>query len=138
MALTAGSFWPRRMDGLGRPLSAAVFRWVEAQVPQAPRLSGHGGEMARALFGPGVEFERPYSTVRPDVARHYIRRWMMSNDAVADSALSPPFAAQSRAMAFHRLIDAMQRSGSDWLGALSDLTRSSPGPGSVRGCDRWR
>jgi asparagine synthase (glutamine-hydrolysing) len=110
-----------RLDGLGRPLSAAAFQWVESQVEQAPRLSGHGGEMARALFGPGVEFERPHSRVKPEVVEAYIRRWIISNDAVPDEVLAPEFAADSRRMAMKRLWEVFERPGTDWLGALSEF-----------------
>jgi asparagine synthase (glutamine-hydrolysing) len=110
-----------RLDGLGRPLSAAAFSWVEAQVDQVPRLSGHGGEMARALFGPGVEFERPHATVRPQVVRNYIQRWIVSNDAVPDEVLSVGFAAESRALAMKRLWEVFHRPGRDWLGSLSEF-----------------
>ncbi|HEX6682372.1 MAG TPA: asparagine synthase-related protein [Candidatus Limnocylindrales bacterium] len=110
-----------RLDGLGRPLSAAAFQWVEAQVEQAPRLSGHGGEMARALFGPGVEFERPHTTVKPEVVKSYIRRWIISNDAVPDEVLTPEFASESRLMAMKRLWEAFDRPDTDWLGSLSEF-----------------
>lgn len=118
-ALARAASW--RLDGLGRPLSAAAFQWVEAQVEQAPRLSGHGGEMARALFGPGVEFERPHTRVKREVVEAYIRRWIISNDAVPDDVLTPEFAAESRLMAMRRLWEVFQRPGTDWLGALSEF-----------------
>lgn len=110
-----------RLDGLGRPLSAAVFHWAEGQVPQAPRLSGHGGEMARALFGPGVEFERPHPTVRAEVVENYIRRWIVSNDAVPDEVLEKDFAEHSRELAMGRLAQVFLRNQTDWLSALSDF-----------------
>ena len=110
-----------RQGGVGRPLSAAVFGWVEAQVPAAPRLSGHGGEMARALFGTGVEFERSHRTVTDEVADAYVRRWIIANDGVPDEALSAGFAAESRDLGMRRLRRALRRSGADWLGCLSDF-----------------
>jgi asparagine synthase (glutamine-hydrolysing) len=108
----------RRLDGLGRPLSAAVFGWAESQVPQGPRLSGHGGELARALFGAGVEFERPHATVRGEVVDSYIQRWILSNDAVKDEVLSREFALESRALAMRRLRGAFLRERTDWMSAL--------------------
>lgn len=107
-----------RLDGLGRPLSAAVFGWAESQVPQAPRLSGHGGELARALFGAGVEFERPHATVRDEVVDNYIQRWILSNDAVKDDVLTPEFAAESKLLALRQLRGVFRREQTDWLGAL--------------------
>jgi len=118
-ALARAAAW--RLDGLGRPLSAAAFQWVESQVEQAPRLSGHGGEMARALFGPGVEFERPHTRVKPEVVEAYIRRWIISNDAVPDEVLTPEFAAESRMMAMKRLWEVFDRPDTDWLGSLSEF-----------------
>lgn len=114
-------FAAARQDGLGRPLSAAAFRWVEAQVEQAPRLSGHGGEMARALFGPGVEFERPHATASPEVVESYIRRWIVANDGVPDEALTPSFAAESYELGMRRLREAFQRPGLDWSSCLRDF-----------------
>jgi asparagine synthase (glutamine-hydrolysing) len=77
--------------------------------------------MARALFGPGVEFERPHSRVKPEVVEAYIRRWIISNDAVPDEVLAPEFAAESRRMAMKRLWEVFERPGTDWLGALSEF-----------------
>lgn len=104
-----------RQDGLGRPLSAAAFRWVESHVDQAPRLSGHGGELARGLF----EFERPHPTVRPEAVQNYIRRWIVSNDAVKDEALTAEFATESRELAMRRLRAIFERENTDWISALS-------------------
>jgi asparagine synthase (glutamine-hydrolysing) len=104
-----------RQDGLGRPLSAAAFDWAESQVRQGPRLSGHGGELARAIF----EFERPHPTVRKEVVDNYIRRWITSNDAVKDVALTPEFAGQSTELAMPRLREVFQRNDTDWLSAIS-------------------
>jgi asparagine synthase (glutamine-hydrolysing) len=117
LAMTA----THRLDGLGRPLSAAVFAWAESQVAQAPRLSGHGGELARALFGAGVEFDRPHATVRAEVVDSYIRRWIVSNDAVPDNVLQPEFAAESRHLAMRRLREAFHRERAGWLEALNDF-----------------
>jgi asparagine synthase (glutamine-hydrolysing) len=117
LAMTA----THRLDGLGRPLSAAVFAWAESQVAQAPRLSGHGGELARALFGAGVEFERPHATVRAEVVDSYIRRWIVSNDAVPDNVLHREFAAESRHLAMRRLREAFHRERAGWLEALNDF-----------------
>lgn len=110
-----------RLDGLGRPLSAASFHWAESQIEQGPRLSGHGGEMARALFGPGVEFERPHAKAPPEVVDNYIRRWIISNDAVPDNVLTAQFAAESRDLAMRRLREVLQKPGRDWFGCLSDF-----------------
>jgi asparagine synthase (glutamine-hydrolysing) len=103
-----------RQDGLGRPLSAAAFDWAESQVRQGPRLSGHGGELARAIF----EFERPHPTVRTEAIDSYIRRWITSNDAVKDEVLTREFAAESQEMAMRRLREVFQRENTDWLSAI--------------------
>ncbi len=103
-----------RQDGLGRPLSAAAFDWAESKVRQGPRLSGHGGELARAIF----EFERPHPTVRQESVDNYIRRWIISNDAVKDQVLTREFAAESQTLAMKRLREVFQREKTDWLSAV--------------------
>lgn len=112
MAYTAAS----RQDGMGAPLSAAVFEWAEESVRSQPRLSGHGGELARVGYYL-LQPNRPKQTAR--LAERFFNMWFANNYGVPDSALSPEFATESRETGYRRVRETFAAYDDvDWMTAM--------------------
>ncbi|HCT77681.1 MAG TPA: hypothetical protein DGT23_14035 [Micromonosporaceae bacterium] len=105
-----------RQDGMGAPLSAAVFEWAEESVAQAPRLSGHGGELARVGYYL-LQPNRPKQT--PQLADRFFNMWFANNYGVPDSTLSPSWAAESRDIGYRRVRETFAAyEDVDWMTAM--------------------
>lgn len=105
-----------RQDGMGAPLSAAVFEWAEDPVAEAPRLSGHGGELARVGYYL-LQPNRPKQT--PQLAERFFNMWFAKNQSVPDATLSPEFAASSRETGFRRVRETFaEYEDVDWMSAM--------------------
>lgn len=105
-----------RQDGMGAPLSAAVFEWAEEQVREQPRLSGHGGELARVGYYL-LQPDRPAQT--PRLADRFFNMWFANNYGVPDATLEPRFAEESRQIGFRRVREAFAGYGEvDWMTAM--------------------
>lgn len=105
-----------RLDGMGAPLSAAVFEWAEDPVAEAPRLSGHGGELARVGYYL-LQPNRPKQT--PQLAERFFNLWFAKNQSVPDATLSPEFAASSRETGLRKVRETFAGyEDVDWMGAM--------------------
>jgi len=108
-----------RQDGLGAPLSAAVFEWAEEPVAEGPRLSGHGGELARVGYYL-LQPNRPKQT--PQLADRFFNMWFANNYGVPDSTLSPEFAAVSRETGYRRVRETFAAyEDVDWMSAMDQF-----------------
>jgi asparagine synthase (glutamine-hydrolysing) len=105
-----------RLDAQGSPLGIAALDWAEAQVDAGPRLSGHGGELARGTY----YMQRPYPHVRPDLIDRLARWWILAN-AVPDNVFTPEFAAESRHQTHRKLHDIFTGYRTDWLTATDEF-----------------
>jgi asparagine synthase (glutamine-hydrolysing) len=106
----------RRLDGQGSPLGVAALDWVERQVEARPRLSGHGGELARGAY----YMQRQHPQVRPELVDRLARWWVLSNP-VPDKVLAPEFAAESRLRIGRQLREIFASYQSDWLTATDEF-----------------
>jgi asparagine synthase (glutamine-hydrolysing) len=105
-----------RLDGQGSPLGAAALDWSESQVEASPRLSGHGGELARGAY----YMQRQYPHVRPELVDRLARWWVLSNP-VPDNVLAPEFAAESRLRIGRQLREIFASYQTDWLTATDEF-----------------
>jgi asparagine synthase (glutamine-hydrolysing) len=105
-----------RLDGQGSPLGVAALDWVERQVEAAPRLSGHGGELARGAY----YMQRQHPQVRPELVDRLARWWVLSNP-VPDKVLTPEFAAESRLRISGQLREIFASYQTDWLSATDEF-----------------
>jgi asparagine synthase (glutamine-hydrolysing) len=105
-----------QQDGLGAPLSAALYEWAERDVAEGPRLSGHGGELARVGYYL-LQPNRPKQTAR--LADRFFNLWFANNYGVPDAALAPEWAAQSREIGFRRVRETFATYDDvDWMTAM--------------------
>lgn len=112
MALDAAT----RQDGMGAPLSAALYEWAEQEVDEGPRLSGHGGELARVGYYL-LQPNRPKQT--PKLADRFFNMWFANNYGVPDEALAPEWAAESREIGFRRVRETFASYADvDWMTAM--------------------
>lgn len=108
-----------RQDGMGAPLSAAVYEWAERDVAEAPRLSGHGGELARVGYYL-LQPNRPKQT--PQLADRFFNMWFANNYGVPDSSLTDEFAAASREIGYRRVRETFASyEGLDWMNAMDQF-----------------
>ncbi len=108
-----------RQDGMGAPLSAAVFEWAEREVADSPRLSGHGGELARVGYYL-LQPNRPRQT--PQLADRFFNMWFANNYGVPDSSLSDEFAAESREIGYRRVRETFAAyEGFDWMSSMDQF-----------------
>ena len=108
-----------RQDGMGAPLSAAVFEWAEKGVAQGPRLSGHGGELARVGYYL-LQPNRPKQT--PQLAERFFKMWFANNQGVPDATLTPEFAASSRETGYRRVRETFAAyEDVDWMTAMDQF-----------------
>jgi asparagine synthase (glutamine-hydrolysing) len=105
-----------RLDAQGSPLGVAALDWVERQVQASPRLSGHGGELARGAY----YMQRQHPHVRPVLVDRLARWWVVAN-AVPDRVLTPEFAAASRHETKRRLQEIFASYQTDWLTATDEF-----------------
>lgn len=105
-----------RLDAQGSPLGVAALDWVERQVPANPRLSGHGGELARGAY----YMQRPHPRVEPVLVERLARWWVLTN-AVPDGVLAPEFAEESRRQTIGRLLEIFDSYETDWLSATDEF-----------------
>lgn len=128
-----------RQDGLGAPLSAAVFEFAERPVESQPRLSGHGGELARVSLYQ-LQPNRPKPT--PRLAQRFFDMFFAKNQGVPDATLDPEFAKESREIGYRRLRETFTAyEGVDWLTAtdlffLRERLHRWAGATITPGCDR--
>lgn len=109
----------KHQDGMGAPLSAAVFEWAEESVSEAPRLSGHGGELARVGYYL-LQPNRPKQT--PALADRFFNMWFANNYGVPDSTLSDEFAAESREVGYRRVRETFATYDDvDWMTAMDQF-----------------
>jgi asparagine synthase (glutamine-hydrolysing) len=112
MALDAA----RSQDGMGAPLSAALYEWAETEVAEAPRLSGHGGELARVGYYV-LQPNRPKQT--SELADRFFNMWYAKDSGVPDRCLAPEWAAESREISFRRVREVFAGFGDvDWMTAM--------------------
>ena len=105
-----------QQDGLGAPLSAAVYEWAEREVDEGPRLSGHGGELARIGYYL-LQPNRPKQTAK--LADRFFKLWFANNYGVPDAALEPEWAAESREIGFRRVRETFATYDDvDWMTAM--------------------
>jgi asparagine synthase (glutamine-hydrolysing) len=107
-----------RQDGMGAPLSAAVFEWAERDVASGARLSGHGGEFARVGFSL-LQPNRPKQT--PQLADRFFNMWFANNYGVPDSSLTDEFAAASREIGYRRVRETFASYEGDWMSAIDQF-----------------
>lgn len=108
----------RRLDCMLDPIAAAVAMWAEERFPQGARLSGVGGEVARAFYYTGVVRDTPVTRRRAE----RLARWrMFANEAVETAALDPHFVADARISANNAVYRALTRDGLDWYRATDEL-----------------
>jgi asparagine synthase (glutamine-hydrolysing) len=94
----------------------AALDWVERQVEASPRLSGHGGELARGAY----YMQRQHPRVEPALVDRLARWWVVAN-AVPDKVLAPEFAAESRFQTQRRLQEIFAGYRTDWLTATDEF-----------------
>jgi asparagine synthase (glutamine-hydrolysing) len=112
MAIAAAT----QQDGMGAPLSAALYEWAEREVDEGPRLSGHGGELARVGYYL-LQPNRPRQT--PQLADRFFNMWFANNYGVPDRALAPEWAAESREIGFRRVRETFAAYDDvDWMTAM--------------------
>jgi asparagine synthase (glutamine-hydrolysing) len=112
MAMAAAA----QQDGMGAPLSAALYEWAEREVDEGPRLSGHGGELARV----GYYLLQPNrSKQTPRLADRFFNMWFANNYGVPDGVLAPDWAAESRDIGFRRIRETFAAyEDVDWMTAM--------------------
>jgi len=104
-----------RQDGLGSPVSAAVFTLAERPVESEPRLSGHGGELARVAY---YQLQPNSPRPTPRLAQRFFDMFFANNQGVPDATLTAGFARESRDIAYRRLRETFAAyQDVDWLTA---------------------
>lgn len=103
-----------RVDFSADPLAWAALAVAENSLPQAPRLSGLGGEVVRGFYYVG----RP--TRSPTTARRVSRlaRWrLFPNEGVPDGVLAPEFARWRRDVTVRQIDDVFSTLPRPWAEA---------------------
>lgn len=108
-----------RRDWTGNALAWAVNDWGEARLPQGPRLSGQGGEVAQGVYHRG---QRPAPA--PDRARvEALCRWRLLTNERADERLfaDPDSVVRAEEEVATEVLRFVSSTGLDWLASLDEL-----------------
>lgn len=92
----------RRVDFSSDPLAWAALSVAEDSLPQAPRLSGLGGEVVRGFYYVGRPTRSPSTTRRVTRLAHWR---LFPNEGVPDGVLAPEFARWRRDITMRQIDD---------------------------------
>ncbi|MQW74795.1 hypothetical protein GHK92_02820 [Nocardioides sp. dk4132] len=104
----------RRLELGADPVARAALDTAEERSQPGPRLSGLGGEVARGFYYLGSRGQRQVTERR---SRRLAAWRLLTNEAAADDALEPGFAAWARDVALTEVHRALVASGDPWFAA---------------------
>lgn len=105
-------------DCMADPITRAVTWWAEESMPQGPRLSGIGGEVARGFFYSGIVRPRPVTPARSAT----LARWrLLANDSVPVHVLAPGLATRAIETSIDMIHQALVAAGTEWFSATDEL-----------------
>lgn len=102
----------REQDHMGNPVAQAILDWVEAQLPQTPRLSGQNGEYLRGYYYAG---QPPLQRTSPAAVRRLARWRLFANEQVDPGLFAPGFHDDAVAATMQALVARFEGFAGDWL-----------------------